>query len=163
MKAQRNIDRRKFIQQSGLLTAAAMVPLSGFSKMTMRKYKLGLQLFTIRDAMAKDPIGSLKKVRALGYEDLEIYGYDGEKDMYYGYKTADFKKILEDSDLTTSSGHYDLPSFYDKPMDDLMRYVDQCIDGAHKLKQDYIPWPWLDPKFRTIEGYKKLTGKLQDI
>ena len=128
-----------------------------------RKYKIGLQLFTIRDAMEKDVISSLKAVRELGYEDLEIYGYNGNEGSYYGYKSADFKKVLEDHQLTTSSGHYDLPSFYDKPEDQRKRYVDQCIEGAHILGQDYITWPWLDPKFRSIDGYKKLSHQLNTI
>ncbi len=145
--------------------ASSALPLSAssFSIDTKPKYKMGLQLFTIRDAMEKDPIGSLQTVRKLGYEDLEIYGYDGEKDTYYGYKTSDFGKILEDHDLTTSSGHYGLMNFFDKPETELLRYVDQCIEGATQLKQDYITWPWLDPKFRNKEGFKKLVDKLNRI
>jgi sugar phosphate isomerase/epimerase len=163
MKASKTIDRRNFMQRSGLLMASAMVPFSSFSMTNAHKYKMGLQLFTIRDAMAEDALGSLKKVRALGYEDLEIYGYNGDKGTYYGYKAADFKKILEDHDLTTTSGHYDLPAFFDKPKDELMRYVDQCIEGAHIMEQPYITWPWLAPNFRTIEGFKQLTGTLNAI
>ncbi len=145
--------------------STAFVPIPHYSMLTSKthKFKLGLQLFTIRDAMEKDPIGSLKKVRALGYEDLEIYGYDGDKDSYYGFKTSEFKNILEDQDLTTSSGHYGLHGFYDKPESDMMRYVDQCIRGAHTLGQDFITWPWLDPKFRNMDGYKMLAEKLNRI
>ena len=55
-----------------------MVTPSGFALSGSRKYKMGLQLFTIRDAMEKDSLGSLKQVRSLGYEDLEIFGYDGD-------------------------------------------------------------------------------------
>ncbi len=159
------MQRRNFIKQTSLVMASSAIPLSvsGISLKTKRKYKMGLQLFTIRDAMEKDPIGSLKTVQNLGYQDLEIYGYDGEKDTYYGYKTSDFKKILEDHNLTTSSGHYGLMNFFDKPESDLIRYVDQCIEGASKLKQDYITWPWIDPKFRNKEGFKKLTDKLNKI
>ncbi|WP_136468687.1 sugar phosphate isomerase/epimerase family protein [Flagellimonas onchidii] len=145
--------------------ASSAIPLSvsGISLETKRKYKMGLQLFTIRDAMEKDPIGSLKTVQNLGYQDLEIYGYDGEKDTYYGYKTSDFKKILEDHNLTTSSGHYGLMNFFDKPESDLIRYVDQCIEGAHKLKQDFITWPWLDSMYRNKDGFKTLAEKLNRI
>ncbi|TAI49819.1 sugar phosphate isomerase/epimerase [Flagellimonas allohymeniacidonis] len=124
---------------------------------------MGLQLFTIRDAMEKDPLGSLKKVKELGYEDLEIYGYNGEEDTYYGIKTSEFKNVLSDIGLTTSSGHYGLHEFFDKPESQLIRYVDQCIEGAKILDQDYITWPWLDPKFRNSEGFKKLSNKLNKI
>ncbi len=37
---------------------------------------MGLQLFTVRDAMAKDVRGTLKIGKDLGYEDLETYGFD---------------------------------------------------------------------------------------
>nr|WP_299485417.1 TIM barrel protein [uncultured Allomuricauda sp.] len=159
------MQRRNFIKQSAIAMAGSTIPfsVSGFTMETKPKYKMGLQLFTIRDAMEKDPIGSLKTVQSLGYQDLEIYGYNGEEDTYYGYKTTDFKKILEDHNLTTSSGHYGLMNFFDKPEADLKRYVDQCIEGATKLKQDYITWPWLDPKFRNEDGFKKLTYILNNI
>ena len=39
---------------------------------------MGLQLFTIRDAMARDVTGTLKRVAALGYEEAETYGFDPE-------------------------------------------------------------------------------------
>ena len=81
-------NRRKFLKQSGLLSAATLLPISSFSIPTSSKFKMGLQLFTIRDAMAKDPVDTLKKVRALGYEDSEIFGYDGEKGTFYGMKAA---------------------------------------------------------------------------
>ncbi|MCK5441468.1 MAG: hypothetical protein KAJ23_06230 [Maribacter sp.] len=31
------------------------------------------------------------------------------------------------------------------------------------MEQPYITWPWLASKFRTIEGFKQLTGKLNAI
>ncbi|WP_299162415.1 sugar phosphate isomerase/epimerase [uncultured Eudoraea sp.] len=163
MQEHKGISRRKFIVQSCLLISASMVTPSGFALSGSRKYKMGLQLFTIRDAMEKDSLGSLKQVRSLGYEDLEIFGYDGDTGKYYGFKATEFKKVLDDHDLTTSSGHYNLPAYFDKPEADLMRYVDQCIEGAHILDQDFITWPWLDPKFRTMENYKILAGKLNLI
>ncbi|NAS13282.1 sugar phosphate isomerase/epimerase family protein [Poritiphilus flavus] len=128
-----------------------------------RKYKMGLQLYTIRDAMNTDARDTLKKVRALGYEDLEVYGFDGDKDSYYGFKSPVFKKILDDLGLTTTSGHYGLQDYYNSSEEELIRYVDQCISGAWALEQDYITWPWLDPQFRNEEGFKRLTPKLNKI
>lgn len=146
-----------------MLLPAAMMPVPSFGFNSRRKYKMGLQLYTVRDAMEADPIGTLKQVRALGYEDLELYGFDGEKGEYYGYKAKEFKQILDDTGLTTSSCHYGLPAFFDQPEGHLMTYVEQCIKGAHILGQKYITWPWLDPKFRNIESYKKLAGMLNRI
>lgn len=99
----------------------------------------------------------------IGYEDLETYGYDPGQNKYYGLNAADFKKVLEDNNLTTSSGHYDLFLYLDKPIEDLKKYVDQCIIGAHALNQKYITWPWLDPQSRTIDKFKLVAERLNII
>ncbi|MGB5818394.1 MAG: TIM barrel protein [Saonia sp.] len=163
MKELETLDRRSFVQQSALLLSAAMLPIPCFSMKNIPKYKMGLQLFTIRNAMERDPVGSLKKVAALGYEDLETYGYDGVKGTYYGYKASDFKGILNDLQLTASSGHYGFSDYFEKPLDELKRFVDQCIVGAHALDKSYITWPWLAPEHRTLEKFKLLAQKLNII
>ena len=99
----------------------------------------------------------------MGYENLETYGFNGPEGKYYGYEATDFQQILSDHKLTTTSGHYDLNLFLNKSEDDLDRYVDQCVEGAHALKQDYITWPWLDPQSRTIEKFKLVAQKLNRI
>ncbi|MEP6737159.1 MAG: sugar phosphate isomerase/epimerase [Chryseolinea sp.] len=162
MEKKQNISRRDFIINSTIMSAAAF-SIPGTRVAKVRKYKMGLQLFTIRDAMAKDVPGTLKIVSSLGYQDTEIYGYNGEQGTYYGLKAADFKKLLEDNGLTATSGHYDFAALFDKPEDELKRYVDQCIQGAQAIGSRYITWPWLDPESRTIEKFKVLTGKLNLI
>ena len=163
MSKSKTAGRRNFLKQSSLLASAAILPISCFSMENKPKFKMGLQLFTIRDAMAKDPLASLKEVAALGYQDLETYGYDGVKDMYYGYKSSDFKNVLEDLELTTTSGHYGFSDYFEKTPDELKRFVEQCITGAKALDKNYITWPWLDPKYRNIENFKILAEKLNLI
>ncbi|TVZ14268.1 sugar phosphate isomerase/epimerase family protein [Maribacter sp. MAR_2009_72] len=153
--------RRTFLKKTGVLSVSSMLPLSVLP--LDYKYKMGLQLFTIRDAMANDPIGSIAYARGLGYEDGEIYGYDGENDSYYGIPSKEFKKQLDDLDFTISSGHYNFSNLFNEPEDVLMRYVDQCIKGAKTLQSTYITWPWLAPEYRTIEHFKILTYKLNKI
>ena len=154
------INRRKFIKHSGALVAAAGIGLPSTTFGGKKKYKMGLQLFTVRAPMADDPQGTLKQVASLGYQDLETYGYEPDAVKYYGMTAADFKKVLEDNRLTTSSGHYDLFRYLNTPIDELKRYVDQCIIGARILGQQYITWPWLDPDSRTIDKFKLLAGRL---
>mgnify|MGYP000100189983 FL=1 len=170
MKKQKTLSRREFTKQSALLMTAAAVPLSSFTFPKKTKpaspagrFKMGLQLFTIRDAMAKDPLDTLKKVAALGYQDCETYGYDGDTDMYYGFKSSEFKTILDDLQLTATSGHYGFSDYFEKSDDELKRFVDQCITGAKALNKSYITWPWLAPEYRTIENFKILAGKLNRI
>jgi sugar phosphate isomerase/epimerase len=53
---------------------------------------LGLQLFSVREFIAKDLEGTLEKVASLGYKELEIYGYNG---TFFGKTTNEFKTILK--------------------------------------------------------------------
>ncbi len=150
--------RRTFIKQSALLATATLYSSTLFAK---HSYKLGLQLYTVNEQMKKDVSGTLKKVASIGYQDVETYGFNKQ---YSGFEPKVYKQILDDSGLTTSAGHYDLNKYViDKTDDDLKRYVDDCIIGAHILKQDYIVWPWLNPELRSIDSFKLIAQKLSMI
>lgn len=154
----KKLSRGEFIRYSGTLLAALMAR-SVESKIKSR-YKMGLQLFTVRDAMARDLTGTIKTIHSIGYEDLETYGYDPINRSYYGLKSSEFKKLINDNGLIATSGHYDFHLYFNKPVDELKKYVDQCIEGATAVGQRYITWPWLDPNSRTIDHFKRLTEKL---
>jgi len=155
--------RRNFLAKASVLGVGAVLPLSSCSTMEKSNYKLGYQLFSIRDEMAKDPIATLKALKKMGYEDFETYGYEPDKELFYGYPSAEFKKILEDLELTTSSGHYGFSSYLSQSEDNLKWFVDQCIKGAKALNMSYITWPWLAPEQRTIDTFKLLSHKLNII
>ena len=121
---------------------------------------MGYQLFSIRDEMAKDPLATLKALKQMGYEDFEHYGFDSENGTYYGYKAADFKRILDDLGLSMSSGHYGFSEFLTKPEAEINRFVDKCIEGAQVIGSRYITWPWIDPEQRTVDGFKLTASKL---
>lgn len=155
------MNRRKFIYTSGLSAAGLLT--GAFAHTGKPEYKMGLQLFTIRAAMAKDPKSTLQKVAALGYEDLETYGFDAKETGFYGMKANDFYTMISDLGLTTSSGHYDLNKFINAPDPELFAYVDQCIAGALAIRHKYITWPWLDPANRSLDTFKMLAPKLNRI
>ena len=105
------MDRKTFIQNAGIIGGAAMLPLVGFSTLKPPKYKLGYQLYSIRDEMAKNPVATLKALKAMGYQDFETYGYEAQKNMFYGFSASEFNHILEDLELTVTSGHYGFAPF----------------------------------------------------
>ena len=150
------INRRTFIQQAGAFASAAVVfP----APQPQRRYKMGLQLYTVRAPMRADVDGTLKRVAALGSEAVETYGFDPESLRYYGLDATAFAQRLRDNNLTTPSGHYDLNRFV-ASADDLKRYVDRCIEGAHAVGHTYITWPLIDEGFRTIEKFKVVAERL---
>lgn len=157
------MNRRHFIGETTALVASTYLPLNCNSMETKSTFKMGYQLFSIRDEMAKDPIATLQALKAMGYEDFEAYGFDEEKGMFYGYKAAEFKKILTDMELTVTSGHYGFSPYLDKSDDDLRRFVDKCIKGAKTLESPYITWPWIAPEQRTLDNFKLMSRKLNLI
>lgn len=157
------MNRRNFIENSSAFAAASVLPHQIIDMLKGSKYKMGYQLYSIRDAMAKDPIATLKALKEMGYRDFETYGYDPDKDTFYGYKSAEFKKILDDLDLTTTSGHYGFAPHLNQPDDKLRWFVDRCIEGAKATNMKYITWPWISDEQRTVDNFKLMVSKLNGI
>lgn len=155
--------RREFIQYSGVLSAAVLMPVSCLSVPSRGNYPMGLQLYTVRDAMELDPIGTLTRLKDMGYTHFESYGFDTVKGTYYGMKPSIFKAQLDALDLATTSGHYGFADQFDLTAQALMDYTDRCIEGATALNDPYIVWPILRPAQHTLEGYKQLAEKLNLI
>jgi sugar phosphate isomerase/epimerase len=157
------MNRRDFTKQAGIMGAATLLPFAKFSEPIKPKFKFGYQLFSVNKDMNKDPLGTLTALKAMGYQDFEIYGFDDKKLTFYGLPAAEFRQMLNDSDLTASSGHFLFHPLFDKSEDEMNRFVDQCIKGADALNLSYITWPWLAPEQRSIENFKILSGKLNKI
>jgi sugar phosphate isomerase/epimerase len=152
--------RRTFLQQAGALASTALVmPTS----QPARRYKMGLQLYTIRAPLRSDVGGTLSRVAAMGYEEVETYGFDPAGLGYYGMPAKAFAQLLRDRGLTSPSGHYDLNRFAGASLDELNGYVDRCIEGARALGQSYITWPVVDAPFQAIDRYKAVVERLNTV
>jgi len=158
------MNRRNFVKNTGILAGATSITsLNASPIMDNPKYKMGYQLYSIRDAMAKDPIATLKALKGMGYEDFELYGYEDHGDKFYGFTSKELKKRLDDMGLTITSGHYHFSPYMMKSNDELKGFVDRCIIGAKNIGSDYITWPWLDPALRNMYSYKLMASKLNII
>ena len=93
--------RRDFIKKSSLFTAGLMI---GPSEIFKVKKSVGVQLYTLRNDIAKDPKGTIQKVAALGYKEVETFGYRDGK--FFGMSPSEFKSFLKSVDLKSPSGHY---------------------------------------------------------
>src|ERR1700744_1285763 len=98
--------RRNFIKTSAVFVAgASLMPREIFASQK-KLIRLGLQLYTVRDAMHTDPAGTLKKLSEAGFHHLEHAGYGNRK--FYGYTVKQIKKLLDDNNLLMVSGHFTL-------------------------------------------------------
>ena len=157
-----SVSRRLFLK--GAAGAGVLMGMGqGFAASAKSRFEMGLQLYTVRDPMARDPLATLKQIAALGYRNLETFGFDAERVGYYGMGAADFKRTLDDLNLRTTSGHYDLFKYLETPLPELRDYVSRCIEGAVVLQQKYITWPWLPPAQRTIRHYELLAERLNRV
>lgn len=66
----------------------------------MKQFKIGLQLYSVRDAIEKDLVGTLKAVKAMGYDYIESAGAG-----FYGLTADEAKALLAEIGLTLISVH----------------------------------------------------------
>jgi sugar phosphate isomerase/epimerase len=117
-----------------------------------KKFGIGLQLYTIRDAMAVDVPGSLKKVSEAGYKYVELAGYSNGK--FYGYAPADFRKLVNDLGMEVLSSHTQVEA------------QGITLENAQKMAEDharvgvkYCIQPWVVEEARTtVDSWKKMVA-----
>jgi sugar phosphate isomerase/epimerase len=134
--------RRTFVKSGAMVAlGAAIFPVSAFAS-DQQKAVVGLQLYSVRDDMISDPKGSLKKVADMGYKVVEHAGYADGK--FYGFKPAEFKKILEDLGLKMYSGHVDFGmKAWDASKKDFTDTWKKTVDDAAFMGQEFVLTPEL--------------------
>lgn len=148
------ISRRKFIKQTGLALAASTLVTRSLFAAKPGDELVGLQLYSIREDMKKDPLGSLKQLAAMGYKHLEHASYSDRK--FYGYAAKEFKKILDDLGLEMPSGHTVLGSrHWDTSKNDFTDLWKNTIEDAAILGQQFVISPSLDKEYRQTGDHLK--------
>ena len=95
----------------------------------MKKFKGGIQLYSLRDDMEKDMDATLKAVKDMGYDCVEFAGY-------FGKTAEEVAALLEKHGLECISVHQAYEVFLDKPEENV-RYLKTI--GAK-----YCAIPWMD-------------------
>lgn len=145
--------RREFLKISAAGSASmllfASLPACASKAVDRKSYGVGLQLYTIRDAMKADVRGSLKRVSDLGYKYLELANYsDGQ---FYGFAPAEFKKMVADLGMETISSHTQVEA---KGI--TLDNAKLMADAHAQLGVKYCVQPWVNQADRNIETYKRM-------
>lgn len=115
---------------------------------------IGLQLYSLRDAMRTDVQGTVAKVGEMGYTFVEAAGYrDGQ---FYGMAPIDFKNLCETNGLLFLGSHTgrDLPE--EGQWDETMEWWDQCIEAHAEAGVKWIVQPWMGRVgYESLEGLNK--------
>ncbi len=139
--------RRNFLRTGGLSIAALAIGSHKLMAAADPDIYLGIQLYSVRTDMDKDPSGTLKKLADMGYKYVEHANYHDRK--FYGYKPAEFKKLLEGLNMQMPSGHVQmLPNDYDFKTNDFADKWKYTVEDAATAGQKYLVSPWLDDSLR---------------
>jgi sugar phosphate isomerase/epimerase len=161
-----NTSRRNFIKTGTMALAATMVLSRSAFAAAKNNRMVGVQLYSVRDEMSKDPLGSLKQIAGMGYVYVEHANYVDRK--FYGYSAAEFKKILDDMGLKMVSGHtvFGL-QHWDKTKKDFTDAWKYTIEDAATLQQKYVVSPWMDEPMRdtydNLRYYLDVFNKCGDL
>lgn len=142
------LSRRKFLVNGSLTLAGTMFFSDNiFANKNAMQTTLGIQLYSVRDDMEKDPLGTLKLLAAMGYRNVEHANYVDRK--FYGYTASEFKKVLTGFGLQMPSGHTVMSDkHWDKATKDFADEWKQTVEDAATAGQRYVISPWLDEGLR---------------
>ena len=134
--------RRTFIQALGSAVAGgslAKVP----GPRAARLNRIGLELYSVRDDMQRDPEGTLAAVAAMGYRDVELlWSFKN-----FGRTPAQVRATLDKLGLRAPSAHVE--------PDILLKGWEQSLAMAHELGQDYIIVPSFSGETsRTLDDWR---------
>jgi len=113
---------------------------------------IGLQLYTVRAAMKTDFEGTIAKVAAVGYKEVEFAGILAPDKGYFGRGPKDVRAILDKNGLTSPSCHVDY--------DIVEKKWPEALEAAKIVGHSYIICPWIDEKQRAEPGGWKRAAKL---
>ena len=145
--------RRTFLKASGAAVAATCVS-AGRLEAAPLGLPIGLQLYSVRELLPKDFDGTLSKVRAAGYTEVEAAGY-------FDRTAPEFRKAMDAAGLRCISTHH--------PMAVLKPRLDELIEYGHVLGLSYIVCPspmHKDPTARgplTLEDWRWTADELNHI
>ncbi|AEE96943.1 sugar phosphate isomerase/epimerase family protein [Mahella australiensis] len=112
-------------------------------------YKIGLQLYSIKEETERDFFGALKKVADIGYDGVEFAGY-------FNTPALDLKNALGQYGLDAAGSHIGI--------DLLTNELPSVIEYSKTIEDPFIICPWLPENMRdSKESCKRTAQLLTDI
>lgn len=142
-----NFSRRSFLAFSATLPWALRNLAFGLSPKS--KIPVGLELYSVRDDLQKDPEGTVRAVAKMGYQDVEFYApyLDWSEEQ-----AKQMRKLLDDLGIHCYSTHNDEDFFGPSK-------IDKARDFNKILGSRYMVQAWSDPK-PNLDAWKKVAENL---
>lgn len=159
------VSRREALRRAGLAlmggTLLAPAPLSSASRPSRRRGRrgshrigrtlaplspLGLQLYTLREAMSEDMEATLERVAAIGYREVEFAGY-------FGRSPEEIRRALDAAGLTAPSAHVGVEALENWPA---------TLDAAGVMGHDWLVVGSLPPEMREdLDGWRRAAERFE--
>lgn len=145
------MNRRTFIRTTAATSLVLSQTQSLFALEAENAYRknIGIQLYTLRKELGKDPAATLKKVAAAGYKQVELYGFPNADPLIAGAK---------DAGLEINSAHFEWDAVVN-PKDAAMSDFSKILEKAREIRLSQLVIPYLrDPNRKTLDDYKKVAA-----
>jgi sugar phosphate isomerase/epimerase len=139
------LSRRSFLAASGAASLGVAAPAG-------KKIPVGLELFSVRDELAKDDMGTVRAVAKMGYQVVEFFA------PYYSWTTGHAKqmrKLMDDLGIVCHSTHNGVQSY---TADGLPK----AVELNQILGSQYVVLASA-PRVTGLEGWKKVAGQLTEF
>jgi len=156
-----NSSRRTFLRNSAFGLGALAFASPALQSLAAVKYKklVGIQLYSVREDMKKDPQGTLNALAEMGYKYVEHANYINRK--FYGWEAKEFKKRLDDLGMKMPSGHTVMgKAHWDDAKNDFTDLWKYTVEDAAIMGQELVISPSIDMGIRKD---KNLLLKYMDI
>jgi sugar phosphate isomerase/epimerase len=138
------------LSRRSFLALSAMLPWA-FRAQALSSIPVGLELYSVRDALQKDPQGTVRAVAAMGYQAVEFYA------PYFDWtepQTKEMRKLLDDLGMRCYSTHNDEKYFTSEN-------ISRTRDKNLILGCKYVVQAYSDPKTKNgADGWKHLADEL---
>ena len=146
--AVRGMTRRTFVETIAGAGLAAVLPRVPLTAHRARIDKIGLQLYTVRKAMQADVEGTLARVAATGYKEVEFAGY-------FGKTPTEIRALLERFGLSSPAVHVGSLAA------DAWR---ASLEAANTIGHRYVVVPWIPAEQRgTLDGWKRVAENFNRV
>ena len=140
--------RNEFLKLSGGLALAGLASKTGLAFLTSEGKKLknfGIQLWSVRDDLAKDPKEVLKQLASYGYTQIE--SFEGGKGMFWGMTNKEFKAEMDNLGMKIVASHCNIGQ-------DFQRKAAEAAEIGMK----YLICPYKGPQ-KDIDAFRKFADE----
>ncbi|MCB0609787.1 MAG: sugar phosphate isomerase/epimerase [Lewinella sp.] len=158
-------NRRNFIQTAGLITGGTIILPQWACKNSGSQTdenaesedaapqpslsEFGIQLYTLRDDIPKDPKGILQQLASFGYKQVE--GYEGPLGLFWGMTNTEFKQYMDQLGMNFVSSHCDINTDFETK-----------AAQAGEIGMKYLICPYLGPQ-KSLDDFKKFAEKFNEL